>query len=247
MGGSSQPHHPHPLPASVSPAAQSSSCAGKRHQGKQSTAPLPQGFCWCRGSAPAPAAHPRDMAASGLNSQPEQILAVSRAGSGHLSRGVLARCSLEPGSRRSSWRPAPAQALRGFAGALAPRGTAGAQPSGCGLSGIAGSARAQGMIPVHCAPLPLWAAEDALPPRRRARQQRHVYCQPPSRRGGFLTAVPPPRTILSAPLPPPKHGSGDAQPSASIPPGWHRGPCEPPALREEPQQIFLPAAPLPSD
>lgn len=232
MGGSSRPHHPHSAPCLSFPGCPEQDGS---HQGGQSMAPPPQGFCRCRGSAPAPATHPRDRAVSGLRSQPKQILAMSQAGSGHLSQALSAACSLKPGSRRCSQRPVPERALRGFAGDLGPRGAIGAQPSACGLSRIAGSTRTQGMILVHCAPLPLQAAEDALPPRR-ARQQHHVHRQPLGRHGGFLADVPPPRTIVSAPLTPPKHGLGDEQPSPSIPPGWHRGPREPPALREDPSR-----------
>lgn len=60
------------------------------------------------------------------------------------------------------------------------------------------------MSPVHCVPLLLQAAEDALHPQRKARQQHHVHCQLPGWQRGFFTAVLPlghatsPWTILSA-------------------------------------------------
>lgn len=80
----------------------------------------------------------------------------------------------------------------------------GAWPRGCRLSRITRSARTQGMIPVHCEPLLLQAAEDALHPQRKAHQPHYVHCQLPGWQQGSFTAVPPPGyitfpwTILSA-------------------------------------------------
>lgn len=64
----------------------------------------------------------------------------------------------------------------------------------------------------------------------RARQQPHVHHQPPGS----------PRATLSALLPPPKHGPGDAHPSTAIPPEWAQGSPQAPHARGGAQQIFPP-------
>lgn len=78
-------------------------------------------------------------------------------------------------------------------------------------------------------------------------RQRRMFCPHGEEPGSSTTSItgqpagrlpcchapPRPSSLL-----PPKHGPSDALPSTAIPPGWHRGPCEPLTLGEDPSRSF---------